>query len=143
VSTPEIAGDYPLVLTNAKFTTFIHSQQRALSSLRKASPEPTADVHPETALKYGIKNKEWMLVESPRGAIKVRARVTSNIVAGIVCVQHGWWQGCKELELPGYNPYDATGANPATLVGADLADPISGSLPHRSYLCRIRPAEPD
>jgi anaerobic selenocysteine-containing dehydrogenase len=143
VSTPEIAGDYPLVLTNAKFTTFIHSQQRALSSLRKASPEPTADVHPETALKYGIKNKEWMLVESPRGAIKVRARVTSNIVAGIVCVQHGWWQGCKELELPGYNPYDETGANPATLVGADLADPISGSLPHRSYLCRIRPAEPD
>ncbi|MBI2229987.1 MAG: hypothetical protein HYU46_12920, partial [Deltaproteobacteria bacterium] len=48
---------------------------------------------------------------------------------------------CKELELPGYNPYDGDGANPATLIGADLTDPISGSLPHRSYLCRVRPAK--
>lgn len=139
VSQPEIASDYPLVLTNAKFTTFVHSQQRALPSLRKASPEPAADVHPETAARYGLKNKEWMIVESPRGAIKVRARVTPNIVPGVVCCQHGWWQDCKELELPGYDPYEATGANPATLIGTDLADPVSGSLPHRSYLCRVRP----
>ena len=38
VSRPDIAAEYPLVLTNAKFTTFIHSQQRALPSLRKISP---------------------------------------------------------------------------------------------------------
>ena len=50
VSRPDIAADFPLVLTNAKFTTFIHSQQRALPSLRKTSPQPTADIHPETAL---------------------------------------------------------------------------------------------
>jgi anaerobic selenocysteine-containing dehydrogenase len=140
VSRPDIAAEFPLVLTNAKFTTFVHSQQRALPSLRKASPEPSADVHPETALRYGIKNKQWMIVESPRGAIKVKARVTTNIVPGIVCCQHGWWQGCKELELPGYNPYESDGANPAMLIGTDLADPVSGSLPHRSYLCRVKPA---
>jgi anaerobic selenocysteine-containing dehydrogenase len=140
VSRPEIAADYPLVLTNAKFTTFVHSQQRALVSLRKASPEPTADIHPDTASGYGVKNKEWMIVESPRGAIRVKARVTPNIVPGVVCCQHGWWQACKELNLPGYNPYQSDGANPATLIGTDLTDPISGSLPHRSYLCRIRPA---
>jgi anaerobic selenocysteine-containing dehydrogenase len=141
LSRPDIAGDFPLVLTNAKFTTFVHSQQRALPSLRKSSPQPSAEIHPETALRYGVKNKAWMIVESPRGAVKVKARVTPNIVAGVVCVQHGWWQACKELELPGYDPYDAAGANAATLIGADLADPVSGSLPHRSYLCRIRAAE--
>ncbi len=141
LSRPDIAADFPLILTNAKFTTFVHSQQRALPSLRKASPQPSADIHPETALCYGVKNKEWMIVESPRGAIKVKARVTTNIMPGIVCCQHGWWQDCKELELPGYSPYDSSGANPATLVGTDLADPVSGSLPHRSYLCRVRPAE--
>jgi anaerobic selenocysteine-containing dehydrogenase len=139
VSRPDIAAAFPLVLTNAKFTTFVHSQQRALPSLRKASPEPSADIHPETALRYGIKNKEWMIVESPRGAIRAKARVTTNIVPGIVCCQHGWWQACKELELPGYSPYDSSGANPAMLIGTDLADPVSGSLPHRSSLCRIRP----
>lgn len=141
VSRPEVAAEYPLVLTNAKFTTYIHSQQRALPSLRKASPEPTADIHPDSAARYGINNKAWMIVESPRGAIKVRAHVTKNIVPGVVCCQHGWWQPCHELKLPGYNPYEADGANPAVLIGTELADPISGSLPHRSYLCRVRPAE--
>ena len=141
VSRPDIAADFPLVLTNAKFTTYVHSQQRALPSLRKASPQPAADIHPDSAALYGIANKKWMIVESPRGAIKVKAHVTRNILPGVVCCQHGWWQACKELELPGYNPYDSDGANPATLIGTDLADPVSGSLPHRSYLCRVRPAK--
>ena len=140
LSRPEIAADYPLVLTNAKFTTYVHSQQRALPSLRKASPEPSAAIHPESAACYGIRNKEWMIVETPHGAIKVKAHVTVNIVPGVVCCQHGWWQACKELKLPGYDPYAEDGANPAMLIGTDLADPVSGSLPHRSYLCRVRPA---
>ncbi|HZH81542.1 MAG TPA: molybdopterin-dependent oxidoreductase [Phototrophicaceae bacterium] len=141
ISRPDLAAQFPLVLTNAKFTTYVHSQQRALPSLRKASPEPSADIHPETALRYGVKNKQWIIVESPRGAIRVKARVTTDILPGVICCQHGWWQGCKELELPGYNPYEPTGANPATLIGTELADPVSGSLPHRSYLCRVKPAE--
>jgi anaerobic selenocysteine-containing dehydrogenase len=140
LSRPEIAADYPLVLTNAKFTTYVHSQQRSLASLRKASPEPTASIHPETAARYGIENKQWVLVETPRGAIKVKAQVTVNIVPGAVCCQHGWWQACRQLDLPGYDPYTGEGANPALLIGTELADPVSGSLPHRSYLCRVRPA---
>ena len=140
LSRPDIAADYPLVLTNAKFTTYVHSQQRSLPSLRKASPEPSAAIHPESAVRYGIENKQWMIVETPRGAIKVKAHLTVNIVPGVVCCQHGWWQACTQLELPGYDPYTDDGANPAILIGTDFADPVSGSLPHRSYLCRVRPA---
>ena len=141
ISRPDIAADFPLVLTNAKNTNYVHSQQRSLPSLRKTLPEPTGEIHPETALRHGIKNKQWMTVETPRGAVKVKARVTTNIVAGVVCVQHGWWQECKELELPGYNPFDTNSANAALLIGTEQADPVSGSLPHRSYLCRVRPAD--
>lgn len=141
VSRPDIAADYPLVLTNAKFTTYIHSQLRGLSSLRKASPEPTADIHPDTAKPYGVKNKQWMIVETPRGSIRAKARVTDAITPGVVCCQHGWWQDCKDLKLSGYDAYGKASANPGLLIGSDLADPISGSLPHRSYLCRVRLAE--
>jgi anaerobic selenocysteine-containing dehydrogenase len=141
VSRPDIAAEYPLVLTNAKFTTYIHSQLRGLSTLRKSSPEPTADIHPDTAKPYGIKDKQWMIVESPRGSIRAKARVTDAITPGVVCCQHGWWQDCKDLKLSGYDAYGKTSANPGLLIGSDLADPISGSLPHRSYLCRVRPAE--
>jgi anaerobic selenocysteine-containing dehydrogenase len=82
-----------------------------------------------------------MIVETPRGAIKLKAHVTPNIVPGVVCCQHGWWQDCKELGLPGYSPYDSSGANSANLIGTEAADPVSGSLPHRSYLCRIKAVE--
>ena len=141
VSRPDIAAEYPLVLTNAKFTTYIHSQLRGLSSLRKASPEPTADIHPDTAKPYGIKDKQWMIVESPRGSIRAKARVTDAITPGVVCCQHGWWQDCKDLKLSGYDAYGQGSANPSLLIGSDACDPISGSLPHRSYLCRVRPAQ--
>lgn len=60
---------------------------------------------------------------------------------GVICCQHGWWQECKDLELPGYDSYGAGSANPSLLIGSDIADPISGSLPHRSFLCRVKPAE--
>ena len=141
VTRPDLAAQYPLVLTNAKFTTYIHSQLRGLRSLRKAAPHPSADIHPETAAQYGVEDKSWMIVESPRGSIRAKARVTDAIGPGVVCCQHGWWQECKELELPGYDSYDARSANPSLLIGSDIADPISGSLPHRSFLCRVRPAE--
>jgi len=141
MSRPDLASEYPLVLTNAKFTTYIHSQLRGLPSLRKAAPHPTADIHPDTAAHYGVTDKEWMIIESPRGSIRAKARVTDAIAAGIVCCQHGWWQECKDLDLPGYDSYGEGSANPSLLIGADIADPISGSLPHRSFLCRVKPAE--
>ena len=141
VSRPDLAAEYPLVLTNAKFTTYIHSQLRGLPSLRQASPHPTADIHPDSAERYSITDKAWMIIESPRGSIRAKARVTDAIGPGVVCCQHGWWQECKELELPGYDSYSAGSANPSLLIGSDIADPISGSLPHRSFLCRVRRAE--
>ena len=69
-----------------------------------------------------------MIIESPRGNIRARARVTAAITPGVVCCQHGWWQDCKDLDLPGYDSYGKGSANPS-LIGADVADPISGSLP--------------
>lgn len=139
ISRPELAAQYPLILTNAKVTAFVHSQHRSLTGLRKTAREPAAELHPDTAALFGIKDKQWMSVETPRGAMTAKARLTSNILPGVICCQHGWWQDCRELGLPGYNPYDRDGANAAVLIGTDMADPISGSLPHRSYLCRVRP----
>ena len=130
---------YPLILTNAKFTTFIHSQLRGLARLRKVSPDPTAELNPETAARFLIKDKEWMLIESPKGSIRAHARVTDRILPWVICCQAGWWQSCEELGLPGYDPYSSDGANVSALVGTELVDPISGATPNRSYLCRVRP----
>jgi hypothetical protein len=54
-----------------------------------------------------------------------------------VCGQHGWWQGCVALGAPAYDPFSAAGANYNMLIGNAAFDPISGSVPHRAYLCQI------
>jgi len=141
VSRPDLAAAYPLVWTTAKVTQFCHSQHRALPSLRRALPHPCAELHPDTAREYGIADGAWMLVESPYGAIRVRARVTDAVLPGVVCGQHGWWQACPDLALPGYDPFAATGANVSVLVPNTFRDPISGTTPSRSFLCRVRPLE--
>src|SRR5258708_20356003 len=116
VSRPDIAAEYPLVLTNAKFTAYIHSQLRALPSLRKNTPEPSADIHPETAALYGIEDKKWLSIESPRGTMRAKARVTDGIALGVVCCQHGRWKKCKELPIPGHPTYASHSPNPLPLI---------------------------
>jgi len=141
ISREDLAAEYPLILTNAKFTTFMHSQHRGLARLRKVSPDPTAELNPETAERFLIKDKEWILIESTKGSLRARARVTDRILPEVICCQPGWWQSCKELGLPGYDPYSSDGANVSALIGTESVDPISGATPNRSYLCRIKPLE--
>ena len=137
-STPELAARFPLVLTNAKRPQYLHSQHRAVTAIRKTMTAPQAEMHPETAAQYGVVQGAWIEIESPRGKVRAQAELTASIVPGVVCGSHGWWEGCEDLGIGGMDPFDAKGANLNLLVHADLKDPISGGLPHRSSLCRIR-----
>ena len=39
------------------------------------------------------------------------------------------------------DPFSADGANLNLIIGNDAVDPISGSVPHRAYLCQVRLAD--
>jgi anaerobic selenocysteine-containing dehydrogenase len=136
-SRPDVATDFPLVLTNAKRPQYMHSQHRGLPSLRKTAPNPTAEIHPETAARYGVKDNDWIVVETPSGRVRAQADVTDAIMPGVVCCSHGWWEACDDLGLPGFDPFSADGANQNLLVTNELHDPVSGGTPHRSTLCRV------
>jgi anaerobic selenocysteine-containing dehydrogenase len=135
---PDVAAAYPFVLTNAKVTQFCHGQHRALPSLRRARPHPEVELHPETAAQAGVAKGAWVAVETPEGAIRARVRLNAAIKPGVVVGQHGWWQECPELGLPGYSPYTADGANVNLLISNRWRDPISGGTPFRSGRCRLR-----
>jgi len=141
--TPDLAAQYPLVLTNAKRPQYLHSQHRAVAAIRKTMPAPTAELHPDTAAEYGVQDGAWVMIETPRGRVRAQAEVTTSIVPGVVCGNGGWWEACEALGLDGLDPFSEDGANLNLLVHADLKDPISGGLPHRSSLCRIRPLNPE
>jgi anaerobic selenocysteine-containing dehydrogenase len=141
VRTPELARGYPLVMTNAKLPQYLHSQHRGVAAIRRTHPDPSIEIHPETAARYGITDHAWVMIETPRGQARARADVTDAIAPGIVCGFHGWWESCVPLDRPALDPYTARGANVNLLVHNDVRDPISGAIPHRSTLCRIRPLE--
>jgi hypothetical protein len=61
-----------------------------------------------------------------------------SLTTGVVATQYGWWQGCRDLDLPGYDPFGPDGANANLLISNAAVDPISGSVQHRSVKCRVR-----
>ena len=134
---PDLAARYPLVLTCAKLPQYLHSQLRALAGLRRRVPDPEVELHPTAAAQRGIRDGDWVVVETPDGRIRVRARLNASLDPHVACGQHGWWQACPEVGARGYDPYGPDGANLNVLIGNEAIDPISGSVPHRSYLCQI------
>ena len=138
VARPDLASRYPLVLTSVKSPLFCDSQHRGLPSLRKRALHPEVEMHPETAASRGITAGDWVAIETSEARIKVRARFNPSLDPRVVAGQNGWWQACKELGAPGYDPFGPDGANYNLLISGDALDPISGTPSDRSYLCEVR-----
>ncbi len=126
LSRPEWLPEFPLILTTgARQLEYIHSQMRNIPSLRQRAPEPVAEIDSETAARYGIKDGEMIAVETRRGRIELRARVSEDVMPGVVCLPHGWAEANVNLltdELP--------------------ADPTLGYPALKSLLCRIKRIQP-
>ena len=137
VSRADLAADFPLVLTSAKSIHYCHSQHRGLPSLRRREPDPVVEIHPEAAAARQIADGDWVRLATPDGAVRARAAFSPNLDPRVVSATHGWWQACQTLGLAGYDATGAEGANVNAVIGNRDTDPISGSVPHRSYLCEI------
>ena len=125
VSTPGLAKQYPLIATSgARIDTYMHSQGRNLPRLRSRVPDPEIEIHLEDAQKYGIQNGDWATIESRRGTIKMRAKVTEDILSGVISIPHGW----------GGN------SNVNYLTDDETLCPVSGFPAFRSFLCRVKKA---
>ena len=83
-----------------------------------------------------------MVIETPDGRVRAQARFNESLDPRVVSGQHGWWEGCASLGAPAYDAYSAEGANYNLLNSDAAADPISGSVPNRAYLCEIHLAAP-
>jgi anaerobic selenocysteine-containing dehydrogenase len=140
-SRPDLAQRYPLILTCAKHNLFCESQHRGLPSLRRQALDPEVELHPAAAAERGIRPGDWVRVETPEGSVRARARLNDSLQPDVVCGQHGWWQAAPEIGAPGYDPFGPDGANFNLLIGGGAVDPISGSVPHRAYLCQVRRAD--
>jgi anaerobic selenocysteine-containing dehydrogenase len=139
-SRPDLAARYPLVLTCTKSLRFCETQHRQIESLRSAVPDPVVEVHPDTAAVRGIGADDWVVIETPKGSVRARAKLDPKLEPNVVCGQHGWWQAADALGLGGFPPYGPSSANLNLVLPQTPSDPISGTSPLRSSLCDLRPA---
>jgi anaerobic selenocysteine-containing dehydrogenase len=129
---------FPLVLTSAKTPIYCHSQHRNLARLRRIIPDPVVEINPVTAELHEIEQDEWVSISTPRGSVRARAHLNASLADGVIGGQHGWWQSCPDLGLPGYDPLGSDGANINLVIGDEVLDPISGAAPHRCYPAQLR-----
>jgi len=141
-SRPDLAAEFPLVLTCAKSLRYCETQHRQVAELRRAAPDPQVEVHPDTAAARGISAGDWVRITTPYGAVRARAKLNAGLDPGVVCAQHGWSQGCDELGLASSDPYEIGGVNLNLVLRQAPSDPVSGSSPLRASLCDLVPAGP-
>ena len=139
VSNPKVAKDYPYILiTGPRSPVFFHSEHRMIPWLRECHPDPIIEIHPDTAKKHGIKEGDWVYIESPRGRIKQRARITPGINPQVVCIQHGWW--FPEIKTPDHG-WDQSNSNILTDNDPKTLDIAFGASNLRTLMCKIYPVK--
>ena len=144
VSRPMLAKEYPMTLISiARHMPFHHSEFYPVPSLRGMHPDPLVEIHPVTArmMSPPINNGDWVWIETPRGKIKQRATLSWGIDPQWVCVEHCWWFPEQSGADPTLHGVWQSNVNVLTEDDPDLCDPVFGTYPIATSLCRIRKCE--
>jgi len=135
--TPELYKEYPYILiTGMRSPGFFHTENRQIPWLRELHEDPIVEIHPETAKKEGIREGDWVVIESPRGKIRQRAKIFEGMDPRIISAQHAWW--FPEKKDPGHG-WDESNVNILTDNAYEACDPAMGATHVRTLLCKIYP----
>ena len=129
--------DYPLTLTSSKDPFYLHSSYRWIERLRKSSPEPVCEIHPETASAHDIGDGDHVVIETSHGSIQQKAGVTTRIKPGVVNAAYGWWfpEGNKEKQYE----WESAGFN--ILTSSERLGREFGTPNFKGINCRIKKGE--
>ena len=118
---PQTREQYPFCLcTGARMSYTVHSRTHDTPWLRGLRPDPLVEINSEDAKRLGIQAGDDVLMTSPYGEVRMKAKVTSKIKPGVLLALHGY-----------------TEANVAELIGRDHLDPYSGYPGHKGMRCNI------
>jgi anaerobic selenocysteine-containing dehydrogenase len=129
-----LTEDYDLFCTCRKVTPFIHSQGRQINSLRKPHPDPLVIIHPETAQARGISESDWVYIESIKGRIRQRAKLSTGVDPRVIVAEQGWW-----FPEGGYEAFFSFAESNYNALMADEAgfSPEVGSFLIRGLACKV------
>lgn len=104
--------EFPFLLTTGRrYESYnTHTQTRYYTSgVKLKQTEETIDIHPEDAKALGIANGDIVKVRSRRGELTVKAKVTEQMVPGLVFMSFHWRETpTNVLTLDEYDPISGT-----------------------------------
>ncbi len=127
---PKLTERFPLVFNSGtRVTTDFRSQHHGIPGLAAERPEPTVTLNRQDAEKRGIRDGDRVFVQTLRGQVLLRARVTDDMVPGTVDANMGGggpvgpeaWRKCNINDLTDLQNYD----------------PISGFPVYKALLCDV------
>ncbi|AFM00937.1 anaerobic dehydrogenase, typically selenocysteine-containing [Desulfitobacterium dehalogenans ATCC 51507] len=116
--------DYPYFVSSVKVAAHYHTQCQ-YSKLAREFEKPYVEIHPQTAVKIGIKDDETIRIETPTGAISLPVKLTYSVPQNHFFTQPYFG---KRYNLDPIN----------TLLPSVLDQP-GGNFPHKNILCRAYP----
>ncbi len=118
--------EYPVVLTTGRVVAQYLSgtQTRRIGALVDLCPNPYVEIHPTLATAYGIEDKDWMKVESRRGAVVLQAKVVTTIRPDTVFIPYHW-----------------AGKKSANNLTVRSFDPVSGIPEYKSCAVKLSKAD--
>src|SRR6478752_1967709 len=123
--------DYPLLFTTGRTVYQFHTRTKPgrARSLNQATPDAWVELSPTDAAELGINEGDWVRVESPRGAIEVRARI-GRVMPGAVFApfHYGHWDPDDLTDA------DHRSANELTMT---VWDPVSKQPTFKTAACRV------
>lgn len=140
VSKPDLAREYPFILTTgARTTAFFHSEHRQIPLLRELNPNPLLEINPEDAKDLGLCDGQWVMIENSFGKAKLKAKVSPIVRKGVVMAQHGWWFPEQDSEEP--NLFGVWQSNINTLIPNHYNNKIGYGAPYKNMNCRVAPLD--
>jgi len=130
VASPQMLEEYPLVLnTGARIQSTFRSQHLNIPGLIRMQPEPQILIHPDDAASRNISDGNRVMVKTARGAVPFHARITEDIMPGVI-----------EANVGGGGPLGPESwqeANTNYLTDHQNRDPISGFPVFKALLCQV------
>ncbi len=125
ISFADTFGEGGLIgISGERTNRFTHTQFHHIPSLIRREGEGSADLHPQDARKRNIASGQWLTISTPRGQVRMRARISEAVHPGVVRIAWGWGEVDPQC-------------NVNNLTDDERRDPITSTPSNRCFMCRI------
>ena len=127
--------DYPIQVTHSKLSMHCNIVTQNNPYLMEICGENWVEVNSVDAAKYGVRDGEMCIIESPKDSIEIRAKVVEGLVPGCISIRHGhgfghWAMGATAK---------GKGAHSNNLMDTHT-NPVTGANCYNECKVRIRSA---